>query len=137
MYQLTMSGVTRLPDGAFIPEDDDNSDYRAYLAWLLEGYTPLPMDAPDSEEALAVKKAERERAVAAITVTTAAGHTFDGDEISQGRMARAIIGLQSKPAGATTTWVLANNSVIQVSALELTEALALAGTRQTQLWVIT
>jgi hypothetical protein len=82
-------------------------------------------------------RAERERAVAAITVTTAAGHTFDGDEISQGRMARAILGLQSKPASETTTWVLADNRVVQVGALELTEALALAGTRQTELWVIT
>ena len=73
-------------------------------------------------------------AVKAIRVTTAAGNTFDGDEESQGRMARAILGLESVP-NATVTWVLADNSEIQASAAELREALALAGAEQARLWV--
>jgi hypothetical protein len=85
-------------------------------------------------QARALWKIEREALVAAITVTTAAGNTFDGDELSQGRMARAILGLQSKPASETTTWTLADNRSVLVSALELTEALALAGQRQTEIW---
>lgn len=79
-------------------------------------------------------KAQRAEAVSAIKVTTAAGHTFDGDEQSQGRMARAILGLQVVPAG-TVTWVLANNSVREVGAAELTEALAMAGAEQARLWI--
>lgn len=82
-----------------------------------------------------VAKAARTLAVDAIQVTTAAGHTFDGDEISQNRMARAILALQAT-ASISMAWVLADNSVIQVTAAELTEALALAGARQSNLWVI-
>lgn len=80
-------------------------------------------------------KAERSAAVAGITVTTKAGHTFDGDEVSQGRMARTILGLQTAPEGATTPWVLADNTVIRVTVTELSEALTLAGAEQARLWV--
>ncbi|MEP6587514.1 MAG: hypothetical protein ABJA84_01995 [Polaromonas sp.] len=81
-------------------------------------------------------KAERAQAVQAITVTTAAGNTFDGDETSQTRMARAIVALLARPAGETTLWVLSDNTVLQASAQELTEALQLAGRAQTDLWAL-
>lgn len=80
-------------------------------------------------------KAARTTAVSAIKVTTQAGNTFDGDEVSQGRMARAIIALQATGT-PTVTWVLADNTSIQASAAELSEALALAGSAQAALWVI-
>lgn len=81
-------------------------------------------------------KAARAAAVDAIKVTTAAGNVFDGDETSQGRMARAILGLQSPTADASTVkWVLADNSEIQATAAELQEALTLAGAEQARLWV--
>ncbi|MGP3789765.1 DUF4376 domain-containing protein [Pseudomonas sp. B392_1p] len=86
--------------------------------------------------ARAAWKTERAGAVAAIKVTTAAGNVFDGDETSQGRMARAILGLQSPAADVqTVTWVLADNNVIEASAAELQEALTLAGAEQARLWV--
>ena len=80
-------------------------------------------------------KAARATAVDNIKVTTAAGNTFDGDETSQARMSRAILVL-STGAAASVPWVLANNNVIQATAAELTEALALAGAEQAQLWVL-
>lgn len=79
-------------------------------------------------------KEGRSMAVASINVTTAAGNIFDGDEISQGRMARAILAL---PDGETVSWVLHDNSVIEATAAELREALALAGAEQARLWVKT
>ena len=80
-------------------------------------------------------KAQRQAAVDAIKVTTQAGNTFDGDETSQTRMTRAVLAMQATGA-LSVTWVLADNTVIQVTAQELTEALALAGAEQARLWVI-
>jgi hypothetical protein len=50
MYQLTTStSIKRLSDGAFIPSDPGNRDYREYLDWLDAGNTPEP--APPLEPA--------------------------------------------------------------------------------------
>ena len=97
-----------------------------------EWVAPVIVPTKKSREEL---KMERQQAVDAIRVTTQAGNTFDGDETSQGRMARAIIALQATGT-PTVTWVLADNTAIDASAAELTEALALAGAAQAAIWVI-
>lgn len=123
------NSVIRLADGACIPFADGNRDYEAYKLWLADGNSPLPADLPDP---MVAAKAEREAAVAAIKVTTAAGRTFDGDEAAQSRMARALGAMDDAD---TTAWVLADNSVAQVGRMELREALRLAGAEMTRLWV--
>jgi biopolymer transport protein ExbD len=103
------------------------------IGWMWDGTTlTAPPELPKTRDQL---KAERTAAVEAIKVTTTAGNTFDGDEVSQGRMARAIVTLNANP-GSTVNWILADNTVIQATAAELTEALTLAGTEQANLWVI-
>jgi len=82
-----------------------------------------------------IKKMLRAEQTEAIKVTTSAGNTFDGDEVSQGRMARAVIAL-STGIVPSVTWVLSDNTVIQATAAELTEALVLSGAAQSALWVI-
>ncbi len=63
MYQLHASGtlVIRLDDGASIPTDPANADYRAYLAWLEEGNTPLPADSTPQQAALFAAAEDTER----------------------------------------------------------------------------
>jgi len=87
------------------------------------------------EEIRAAAKANRAAAVEAIKVTTSTGKTFDGDEVAQTRMARAIIGMQAAGVGYIT-WVLADNTVTQATQAELTEAMVKAGQAQAAVWVI-
>lgn len=127
---------------------DSNGNVYAYddeqvAMGLAAGMTPITPEEveahtnpPKTEEQLREEwKASRSAAVEAIDVTTAAGNTFDGDEISQGRMARAILALNAAAQGTTVNWILADNSVINATAAELTEALALAGAAQAAVWV--
>ena len=44
---IDAEAVQRLSDNAFIPMDEQNSDYAEYLKWVAEGGVPLP---PDSQE---------------------------------------------------------------------------------------
>ena len=100
-------------------------------SWDGHHFTP-PAPIPPTRDQL---KAQRAAAVAAITVTTSTGNTFNGDEVSQDRMARGILGLQA--AGAPgVTWVLADNTATTVTVAELGEALALSGAAQAAIWVI-
>lgn len=110
-------------------------------AWTNDaGYSiaQVPDPEPDPltpEQLREIAKAQRAAAVEAITVTTQAGNTFDGDETSQTRMARAIIALQATGT-PSVNWVLSDNTVIDATAAELTEALALSGAAQAAIWVI-
>lgn len=80
-----------------------------------------------------VEEAAERAAVAAIKVTVS-GKVFDGDEVAQGRMARAVAAAESA-AISTYQWKLADNSVAAVSLDELKQALALAFQAQSELWV--
>jgi hypothetical protein len=47
-YQLTTGDtILRLADNAFIPQDEANTDFVAYKAWLSEGNTPEPAPEPE------------------------------------------------------------------------------------------
>ena len=77
-------------------------------------------------------KAQRQILVDNIKVTVG-GRVFDGDEVSQTRMARAAVAMTDTE---TVLWVLADNTPTQCTKAELIEALRLAGEEQTRLWVM-
>ena len=79
----------------------------------------------------AAKKA-RDAAVAKIKVTVN-GKTFDGDETSQGRLARAITAAETQGVDLLP-WKLADNTWADVTAAELKQALAMAFQAQSELW---
>lgn len=80
---------------------------------------------------LAAWKADRQAKVDAITVSVD-GLVFDGDEISQGRMARAVTA--ADVLADTIYWTLHDNSVVLVTAQQLKTACHLAGEAQTRIW---
>jgi hypothetical protein len=79
------------------------------------------------------KKKRRDELVKEIIVTVD-GIPFDGDELSQERMARAIIVLNPLEV---TYWNCEDNVVREVTREQLSTALRLAGEAQTNLWFIT
>lgn len=83
-------------------------------------------------QVLAQAKQERDEAVASIVVEVD-GMKFDGDEVSQGRMARSAVAMNDDE---TITWVLNDNSIAQVTKEQLLKALRLSGEEQTRLWTM-
>jgi hypothetical protein len=44
--QVDEQTILRVSDGASIPKDELNRDYRDFLVWVKEGNTPAPAPAP-------------------------------------------------------------------------------------------
>ncbi|MDU5054385.1 MAG: DUF4376 domain-containing protein [Sutterella wadsworthensis] len=92
----------------------------------------LPDPELSEEERLSVRKLVRSRAVNAIIVEVD-GMKFDGDEVAQGRMARALKVAELNNLDKTA-WVLADNTVVEVTKKQLEEALTKAMLQQATLW---
>ncbi|MFM5873905.1 DUF4376 domain-containing protein [Aeromonas veronii] len=76
-------------------------------------------------------KNNRSAQVSAITVQVG-GNTYQGDEISQSRIAMAITSSSSDME--KIEWTLADNTTAEVTILQLREVLRLAVMRQTAIW---
>jgi len=70
-YTLSESGVTRDSDGASIPDDDRNRDWRAYQEWLSAGNKPDPIPVPVIDPTVAERKASEKSARDKIATTSA------------------------------------------------------------------
>lgn len=127
----------------WLPDDKHGSPAREMkeLGALPAGAS-LTEPEPTAEELAAIEltraKGERAEAVSKIIVAVD-GMQFDGDEESQTRMGRTIVAAVALGVDLATekrTWVLADNSIAQVSIKQLAEALRLAGDAQTALWTV-
>ncbi|MGU5699320.1 DUF4376 domain-containing protein [Aeromonas allosaccharophila] len=76
---------------------------------------------------------KQERAAQVDAITVAIGdHVYQGCELSQGRMARAIAAATSDDD--IIEWTLADNTVVDVSVGQLREVMRQAVLRQTAIW---
>lgn len=99
---------------------------------------PALTEEEQAAQKLAEAKAERADAVSKLIVEVD-GMRFDADEESQTRMGRTIaaaVALGADLNAEKRTWVLADNSIAEVSVKQLAEALRLAGDAQTELWTV-
>ena len=119
---------------AGIAHADTSEEYMAALGIDADTRAAIlsQIDFEIAQDAVAAKKL-RDTAVAAIKVTVN-GKVFDGDEVAQGRISRAVAAAESAGVSAYQ-WKLADNSVAAVSLDELKQALALAFQAQSELWV--
>lgn len=65
-YQISGPGVTRLSDGACIPSDPDNRDWREYLEWCAQGGGVDPAPVPVVDPAIAELETARHEAKVAL-----------------------------------------------------------------------
>lgn len=127
--------IDKAENTAFGPEPKgEYEEKKAFWERFGVVYTEEPDPAPTPEELLEQAKHERAKQVASIKVEVD-GMTFDGDETSQSRMARAlevasITGMQS------TVWVLADNTVAEVTVAQMQQALSKAMLEMGELWTV-
>lgn len=99
---------------------------------------PEPTEEEKAEAALWQAKVERAEAVSKIVVDVD-GMKFDGDETAQDRMARTVAIAVANGYDIDTTkrtWVLADNTITEVTVRQLAEACEKAGNAQTELWTV-
>ena len=118
-----------------------NETQQAFIEDMGDWYEVVAIPEPTPEEQqqalMEQKKALRAEAVSKITVTVD-GMVFDGDEKAQERMSRtvSIATANGMPMTTETTWVLADNTIAQVTLQQLAKACLLAGQKQTELWTV-
>ena len=82
-YVLAKWGVIRASDGASIPDDEGNRDWREYLAWCAEGNVadPIPVVIPDPQiaEDAATKATATAKISADLGLTPAEAVALFGD----------------------------------------------------------
>lgn len=120
------------PPSGYVKMEGD----RPSLAHKAQGGFWVLDEAKAAELKMSEAKTDRAGEVSRITVEVD-GMTFDGDETSQNRMARKVLSAQLSgiQMSEKTDWVLADNTIASVSYEQLARACALAGQKQSELWV--
>lgn len=127
MYKLATNSIIRMADGAYIPLDPRNADYRAYQAWLALGNTPQPIDPPTLAEKTAQIDAQRDAKLMLGVAWNA--HIWRTDDVFQAQLTSLIAAFTNGiiPAAATVNVRTMDATPVSV-AMTLTDLKALAGT---------
>ncbi|PWB80504.1 MAG: hypothetical protein C3F11_17795 [Methylocystaceae bacterium] len=107
-------GVVREADGANIPQDPGNADWRVYLEWVAAGNAPAQPSAPTFEELRAEKLAalaERRRRAEA-SGTSVDGMRLPTDEKMQSKLTAAVVASVLDNA-YSVQWKLADGSFVR------------------------
>ena len=120
-------------NNAYIEEIEPIDGHRRFQVVAV----PEPTPEEQQQALMEQRKALRAEAVSKITVEVD-GMEFDGDEKAQERMSRtvSIATANGMPMTTETTWVLADNTIAQVTLQQLAKACLLAGQKQTELWTV-
>lgn len=137
---INSNNIIDFSDGKY-SDDCLETEKQIVKAW--DGLYYLEDEIPDIPEdirqanKLAQAKLDRAKAVSEIKVMVD-GMVFDGDETSQTRMGRTIAIAQALGIDPSEkrTWVLADNTIAEVTISQLAQALKLAGDEQTKLWTV-
>ena len=118
---------------AGVTHTDTSTEYMAALG-MDEQTQAVVLAQLEFEESMGVAAAKKARdaAVAKIKVTVN-GKVFDGDEVAQARMSRAVV-VADILGIDLQQWKLADNTWAEVTTAELRQALAMAFQAQGELW---
>lgn len=105
---------------------------KAYKAIFV---VPPPTEAELAEQIRATFKAARQTLLDNLEITHD-GVIYQADEVSQDRMARAIVAMETFPAETTINWVAKDNSIHSLTRADLQAMLGLAGIAQANIWVM-
>ena len=95
----------------------------------------VPTKAELAEQARIAFKANRKILLDNLEITHD-GVIYQADEVSQDRMARAIVAMETFPAETTINWVAKDNSIHSLTRADLQAMLGLAGIAQADIWVM-
>jgi hypothetical protein len=138
MYTIYIKSgiVVRDADGMQIlptinPNNPNPPELAEYYSWVGKGNAPTP-DFRDPEEVLRSRaKGSRREAIDCLQVTVGS-LIFDADEESQARMNLA---LQVMEDGESCQWIMADNTIRQISKDTLRKAQRLAWEKTSNLWL--
>ncbi|WP_231409616.1 hypothetical protein [Ralstonia solanacearum] len=111
-YKQGIKGaIIRAEDGAIIPQDPQNVDYQAYLAWVESGNTAAPLPSETLAQVVAAQiasiSAACEAAIVSGFTSSALGsvHTYPSTETDQRNLLGSAFAAQGRDSGwASPLW---------------------------------